>query len=263
MALAGPALVRFGTHDDLAGVADGTRIVTAALHEPAGDVYDPAAVFHDGRLSGSKVCVPGALQADAFIVSTASGLAVVDRHASGVHVTRTDTTSGIPEGNIEFNDVPARILCDREGLVWLLDRAVAAQCTMMAAACDAAVKLTAQYAKERVQFDRPIATFQAVGQRAADAYIDTEAIRLTAMQAVWLLDRDEPASPQVASAKFWASEGGQRVLLAAHHIHGGVGVDRDYPLHRYYLMGKQLELSLGSATPSLLRLGRHLADTPV
>jgi 3-oxocholest-4-en-26-oyl-CoA dehydrogenase beta subunit len=263
MALAGPALARFGTHDELAGVADGSIIVTAALHEFAGDVYEPAAAFHDGRVTGSKICVPAALQAEKFVVSTSSGLAVVDKDASGVHVTGANTTTGIPEGHVEFHNVAARLIADRDGVAWLLDRAIAAQCTMLAAACDAAVKLTAQYAKERVQFERVIATFQAVGQRAADAFIDTEAIRLTAMQAVWLLDRDEPAGPQVAAAKYWAAEGSQRVLRAAQHIHGGVGVDRDYPLHRYYLMGKQLELSLGSGTPSLLRLGKHLADTPV
>ena len=134
---------------------------------------------------------------------------------------------------------------------------------MAAGACAAALELTANYTKTRVQFGRPIATFQAVSQRAGDAYIDTEAVRLTAWQAAWRLDSGLPAAEQVAIAKFWASEGGLQVLHAAQHLHGGVGVDRDYPLHRYFLLSKQLELSLGSATPSLLRLGGLLADTPV
>ena len=112
----------------------------------------------------------------------------------------------------------------------------------------------------RFKFERAIATFQAVSQRAADAYIDTEAIRLTAWQATWRLAHDLRAAEQVATAKFWAAEGGQRALHAAQHIHGGVGVDRNYPLHRYFLAGKQLELSLGSATPQLLRLGRLIAS---
>ena len=102
-----------------------------------------------------------------------------------------------------------------------------------------------------------------MSQRAADAYIDTEAVRLTAWQAAWRLDRGLPAAEQVAIAKFWASEGAQRVVHAAHHLHGGVGVDRDYPLHRYFLLVKQAELALGSATPSLQRLGRLLADAPL
>ena len=87
-----------------------------------------------------------------------------------------------------------------------------------------------------MQFDKPIATFQAVGQRAADAYVDTEAIRLTAWQAASRLASGLPAASEVAVAKYWAAEGGQRVVHAASHLHGGVGVDRDYPLHRYFLL---------------------------
>jgi alkylation response protein AidB-like acyl-CoA dehydrogenase len=129
--------------------------------------------------------------------------------------------------------------------------------------CEEALRMTAEYTKTREQFERPIATFQAVGQRAADAYIDTEAIRLTGWQAIWRLSDELPASAEVAVAKFWASEGGQRVVHAAQHLHGGMGVDRDYPLHRYFLWAKVLELSLGGSTPQLLKLGKILADEPV
>ena len=87
-----------------------------------------------------------------------------------------------------------------------------------------------------------------MGQRAADAYIDTEAVRLTAWQAAWRLSEGRPATEEVAVAKFWAAEGGQRVAHAAQHLHGGIGVDLDYPLHRYFLWAKQLELTLGGAT---------------
>jgi alkylation response protein AidB-like acyl-CoA dehydrogenase len=114
-----------------------------------------------------------------------------------------------------------------------------------------------------VQFERPIASFQAVSQRAADSYINTEAVRLTAWQAAWRLSEGMPAAEQVASAKFWACDGGLQVLHAAQHLHGGVGVDRDYPLHRCFLWGKQIELTLGSTMPTLVRLGGLLADTPV
>ena len=124
--------------------------------------------------------------------------------------------------------------------------------------------MTAEYTKTREQFDRPIATFQAVGQRAADAYIDTEAVRLTALAGgVAPRGRACPATAEVAIAKFWAAEGGQRVVHAAQHLHGGIGVDRDYPLHRYFLWAKQLELTLGGATPQLLKLGAILAAEPV
>ena len=123
--------------------------------------------------------------------------------------------------------------------------------------------MTAEYTKTREQFDRPIATFQAVGQRAADAYIDTEAIAAHgAGRRSWRLVRGPAGGDEVAIAKFWAAEGGQRVVHAAQHLHGGIGVDRDYPLHRYFLWAKQLELTLGGATRSCLTIGRHLAAEP-
>jgi 3-oxocholest-4-en-26-oyl-CoA dehydrogenase beta subunit len=71
---------------------------------------------------------------------------------------------------------------------------------------------------------------------------------------------DLSGEEQVAIAKFWAADGGQRVVHAAQHIHGGVGVDRRYPLHRYFLAAKQLELTLGGATANLLQLGAIMAD---
>jgi 3-oxocholest-4-en-26-oyl-CoA dehydrogenase beta subunit len=134
---------------------------------------------------------------------------------------------------------------------------------MSAGVCEIAVRMTADYTKTREQFDRPIAMFQAVSQRAADAYIDAQAVGLTAWQAAWRLDDGLPASGEVAVAKFWAAEGGQRVVHAAQHLPGGIGVDRDYPLHRYFLWAKHLELTLGVATAQLLRLGSLLASDAV
>ena len=135
-----------------------------------------------------------------------------------------------------------------------------AECDLGLGACEQALELTKEYAKTRKQFDQPIAMFQAVGQRAADAYIDTEGIRLTALQAAWRIAEGLPAAPQVAVAKIWAAEAGQRIVHTAQHLHGGIGVDREYPLHRYFLYAKQLELTLGGATQQLRRLGRMLAD---
>jgi 3-oxocholest-4-en-26-oyl-CoA dehydrogenase beta subunit len=263
LGLAGPALAQFGGGSHLDGVAAGERIVTAALHEPAGDVRLPATRVDGDRLTGVKVCVAAGPLASAFVVSAADGLYMVAADAAGVAVERQDTTSGVPEARVSFDGVAANRLAGPDAIDWLLDRATAAQCVMMAGLCDAAVRLTADYAKERVQFERPIATFQAVGQRVADACIDAEGVRLTAWQAAWRLDAGLPAAEQVASAKYWAAEGGQRVVHAAQHVHGGVGVDRDYPLHRYFLAAKQLELDLGGAAVSLVRLGRMLAETPV
>jgi alkylation response protein AidB-like acyl-CoA dehydrogenase len=187
-----------------------------------------------------------------------------------VRIEREDTTSGIPEARLELTgamidegDVLGQV--DGGGAIveWIVERATAATCAVMSGVCREALRLTAEYTKTREQFDRPIATFQAVSHRAADAYVDAEAIRLTALQAAWRLSAGLPAAEAVAVAKFWAAEGGQRVVHAAQHLHGGIGVDRDYPLHRYFLWAKHLELTLGGATSQLLRLGAMLAAEPV
>jgi alkylation response protein AidB-like acyl-CoA dehydrogenase len=123
-----------------------------------------------------------------------------------------------------------------------------------------ALAMTAEYTSSREQFGRPIASFQAVHQRAADAYIDVEAIRLTLWQAAWRLANGVAATGEVAIAKFWAAEAAHRVVYAAQHLHGGIGVDVDYPLHRHYLWSKHIELTLGSGTRQLVRLGAALAE---
>ncbi len=285
---------RFGTDAQrkswLSGVTSGETIVTAAMAELVGEVIlaggtEPATtatIQADGSwaLSGTKACVPAALVADAILVpatcksadgaTTGVGIFIVEPTASGVTLTRQSTTTGRPEAIMELSSVAVaadRLLGDgADGaaiVTAITEFAIAALCVMEAGVCASALELTAEYTKTRVQFEKPIATFQAVGQRAADAYVDTEAIRLTAWQAASRLASGLPAAAEVAIAKYWAAEGGQRVVHAASHLHGGVGVDRDYPLHRYFLLTEQIELTLGGAGESLRRLGKLLADEPV
>jgi alkylation response protein AidB-like acyl-CoA dehydrogenase len=263
----------------LPGVAAGELILSAALTEAGVDPLAPiTTATRDGNgwlLNGVKDCVPAGPLADRVLVPAATGdggviVAIVDIGAKGVTRERQETTNHHAEARLTLDgvkvadvDVLGSAAQGREILEWLVARATAALCVIAVGVCEEAVRMTAEYTKTREQFDRPIATFQAVGQRAADAYIDTEAIRLTAWQAVWRLSEGLPAAAEVAVAKFWASEGGQRVVHAAQHLHGGMGVDRDYPLHRYFLWAKVLELSLGGTTPQLLKLGKILADEPV
>ena len=141
----------------------------------------------------------------------------------------------------------------------MIDRVTAGLCATQAGVSAAALRLTATYTTERHQFGSPIATFQAVAQRAADAYIDTQGIQFTAWQAAWRLDEGLDAADELDIAKFWAAEAGSRVADAAQHLHGGIGVDTDYPLHRYYRLAKHLELTLGGRTERLRRLGARMA----
>jgi alkylation response protein AidB-like acyl-CoA dehydrogenase len=134
------------------------------------------------------------------------------------------------------------------------------------------VRLTAEYTCSREQFGRPIGSFQAVGQRAADAFTSAWAIELTARQACWHLasgsvgpDRDAAVAvaSAVATAKYTAATAGAEVVRAAHHLHGGIGLDRDYPLHRYTMLAKRLELLLGGASEQAVLLGDVLAAAAI
>jgi alkylation response protein AidB-like acyl-CoA dehydrogenase len=252
----------------LPGVAEGQTILTAALSEDLNpDPATPTTTAQDGRLTGTKMMVPAAHLATTMIVPTSNGVFLVDPKGSGVELERLITTSGEPQFRVTLNNAEGEPLGDpSQGpaiIEWIVQRATAALCAIQLGVCEQALKMTAEYTSTREQFERPLAAFQAVAQRAADAYIDTEGVRLTAWQAVWRLSEGLPATEELAVAKFWAAEGGQRVVHAAQHLHGGIGVDVDYPLHRYFLWAKQCELTLGSATPQLVKLGKALADQPV
>ncbi len=126
---------------------------------------------------------------------------------------------------------------------------------MIAGNGDRALRIAASYTAEREQFGRPIGSFQAVQQRMADAFIDTEAIRWTTWHAAWLIAEGRPAARDASIAKFWAAEAGARVVATAQQVHGGMGIDITYPVSRYYLWAKDIELALGTASQQLARLG--------
>ncbi len=278
-------VAEFGTAEQqaalLPGVVDGDVILTAALSE-GGDGLPPevpaTTATADGggwRLSGTKVLVPSAHLARRVLVPARTGdgtstVFLVDPSAAGVTAERNTSVNLEPLTTLTFDGVavgrPADVLGEVDGgaevVAWTTDRAVAACCAVQAGVCEAALRITATYTSERKQFDTPIATFQAVAHRAADAYIDTEAVRLTAYQAAWRLGEGLPAAEELAIAKFWAAEGAHRVVHAAQHLHGGIGVDIDYPVHRTFRWAKHLELSLGGGTTHLRRLGALLARGP-
>ena len=150
----------------------------------------------------------------------------------------------------------------RRIIEWISERATIGLVALQLGITEQALADTAEYTKTRVQFERPIATFQAVGHRCADSYIDTEGVRLTLQQAAWRLSEGLPAAVEVEVAKFWAAEAGHRVAHAAVHIHGGMGVATEHTIHRYFIWAKQVEFMLGGATEQLLRIGAQLAAEP-
>ena len=251
----------------LPGVADGSTILTAALTEPGNS--DPTAprttARADGdtwRLDGAKELVPAAQLAAAIVVSARAddgpGLFVVETGSDGVNVTPVRTTNGEPFADVELTGAVARRLTEHDGadiVGSLYTRALVGLCAIQIGVAERALKLAASYTSEREQFGRPIGSFQAVQQRLADAFIDVEAIRWTTWHAAWLIAEGRPADREAAIAKFWAAEAGARVAASAQQVHGGMGIDVTYPLSRYFLWAKQIELALGSASQQLARLG--------
>ncbi len=275
-------IAEFGTAEQrerhLPAIADGSLIAAAALYEEGAPAAEPEVVALpdvDGyRIEGVKPMVADGLDAGVILVPArlddgSCGVFLVPADSAGLSAIRVEVTTGRPQARLEFSGVVVpgdALLGGALGSVsgadivnWIELRANSGMCMMMAGAAQSSIELAARYTKQRYQFDRPVAAFQAVSNRAGDSYIDTNAIRLTAWQAAWRIDQGLPAQDAVSIARWWAAEGGFRVVHAAVHVHGGVGVDRDYPLHRYFVLARQLELTLGNGEEHLATLGRAIA----
>jgi len=294
------AVARFGTPEQQrrwAGPAGrGELLLTAALAEPDSDdpaqpattavpaTPPPASAARPAHpsataapsaggwvLSGVKTVVEAAPEADWLLVpaATPDGTAVflVGAGAPGVTVARQQATGGLSTGQIVLADVgvpvdqvlgsgPDRL----QAAGWLAAHGTVGLCALQLGVLERALEMTAEYTQSRAQFGRPIGTFQAVRQRLADAYTDVEAVRLTMWQAAWQLAGGLPASTAIATAKFWAADAGHRVAHTAVHLHGGVGIDVSYPLHRYFTAAKRGEFALGGATTQLRHIGAALAQ---
>jgi 3-oxocholest-4-en-26-oyl-CoA dehydrogenase beta subunit len=274
-------LARFGSETQrarwLPGVVAGDVLLTAALN---GSVTSPtstppvrAAASGDGWvLEGTELAVPQAHLADRIMVParTEDGgvlLALVDPQASGVTLERAATTNREIHPHVHLADVavaPVDVLVGpelgRSALDFVLVAATIALCALQVGVCEAALTKTAAYLNSRQQFGRPLSTFQGTMLRAADAAIDIEAMRVTWLNAAWRFDTGRDAAEAARVAKWQAAERGQRAVHATQHLHGGMGADISYPIHRYFLWGKQIELLLGGPSAQLARLGADIAE---
>lgn len=275
------AVARFGTPPQqahwLPAAALGEFVLTSALsedraHSPSQPITRADSDGSSWLLTGSKAVVPSGPLADLFLVpaETTDGLTVFLVHADdpGVVV--------VPQ-KLSGNEVAARLELDRaalpmdrvlggvigEGLEiveWLTEHLTVAVCAEQLGTLEGALSLTADYAKTREQFGRPIGTFQAVSQRLADGYIDVLGARLTMWQAAWKLGAGLPATADVAIAKLWAADAGHRLAHTTVHVHGGVGIDLDGEAHRYFTAAKRHEFALGGTTEQARTIGRLLAE---
>lgn len=246
-ALVVPALTESGVADPLAPSVRATR---------AGDGW---------TLTGTRLAVPWAREAAHLVVSATGDdgeplLALVAVPGAGVVLQDEAVSSLEPHATVLLEGAAAAELArGADQLEAALTRAALLMCAHAVGVAEQALTLAAQHVSTREQFGKPLAAFQAVTCRVADMWIDVEAMRLTTQQAVWRVDEGLPAGEQAAIAAFWAAEGVQRVTSSAVHLHGGLGVDVSFPLHRWFLAGKVDELNLGGASRSLERLGDLIA----
>jgi alkylation response protein AidB-like acyl-CoA dehydrogenase len=259
----------------LPGVVDGRVRLSAALTEAAASTTERPAVraVRTGgawTLTGTARAVPQGHLAARVLVPAQSDdgviVALVDPAGPGARLERVTTTDRQVHPHLHLENAPvdeAHLLAgpaDGAAVVtWMLERARTGLCALQLGVTEEAIRRAATYLNERHQFGRPLSSFQGTMLRAADAYIDSEAIRVTLWQAAWRLDTGRPATDAVAVAKWWASEAGQRVVHATQHLHGGMGADIEYPIHRYFLWGKQIELMLEGPSAQLARMGTALA----
>lgn len=272
-------ILQWGTEEQkkalLPKVATGKLFLTMALAEPSVNedpmfVTTRAMTKDDGFLiHGTKLFVPYAHIADyLLVVARTKGVAgdkkgvtvfIVDRKAQGINITPLVTIAADKQFEVQFDKVfvsSKNILGSlHNGLPLVretLKKATAIQCAEMVGVAQQEMEMTAEHTKNRVQFGRPIGTFQAVQHRLADMFIDVNGARWTTYQAVWRLSEGLPADREVAIAKAFANIACQRVAFSAQQLHGGVGVDKDYDLHFYFRRAKAFALTLGS-TPFHLK----------
>jgi alkylation response protein AidB-like acyl-CoA dehydrogenase len=241
----------------LPGIVGGSTVIAIA---PPQSVVD---VTLDGdRISGQLIGVAWAHVADLLLVPIGDTVVAIDPTADGVTATRGVTTAREVALTLSLAGVAAERIGTSGAQRWLHDRWRTALASLQAGVTDGALRMTAAYTSTREQFDKPLSTFQAVALKAADAYLDTTAIQSTARQAAWALDEGHDATLAVLTAAWWAAEGGQHCVHLTQHLHGGMGADITYPVHRYFLWGKQIELLVGGASALLAELGDALVERP-
>ncbi|MHB1486001.1 MAG: acyl-CoA dehydrogenase family protein [Acidimicrobiales bacterium] len=277
-------------------VLSGRLILTAALEgahssAPGVGLVQAQVVGDSWVISGRAGPVPYGAQAGAIIVaaqvsadtgtdasrepglvagSAPVELFIVESRAPGMNLEPVQVTDRSPHAWLDLDGVVVGAShhlatgnpdgCGgRAALEALRHWAVVGQCALAVGVAEGAMAMTAAYVSERHQFGKPLATFQAVALRLADCYIDTEAMRVTMWQAAWRISEGLAAAEEVAVAQWWSADACQRVVHATQHLHGGVGADIDYPVHRYFLWGKQIEQALGGASAQLEELGRLIA----
>ena len=251
----------------LAGVAAGDTVLTAAVREPSDPMPgSPATTITAGTITGAKIGVPFAAAARWILVPaiTPAGtvVAVIEPDADGLSCQRTHSSSGLPEYTVRLDGTPVLAVLDGCPAGVLTQLAIAGACAVADGALSAALELTSQHVRQREQFGRPLATFQAVAQQIADVYAAARSLHLVTLSLAWRLDAGRDAGHEADVAAYWLAAYGPPALRTCHHLHGGLGMDVSYPLPRYSSLMTDLVGFVGGADACLDRLAEREEEHP-
>lgn len=267
--LGGYTILEAGTEEQkkefLPKIAQGKEIMTLALTEPSatysadGIELTAAPEGDDFILNGTKLFVPDAHIANHLIVVAKGArggitLFIVDARSPGISYTLLKTIASDKQCEVAFNNVRVskKNILGPPGKGWLvvekvLQRAAVAKCAEMVGGAQQVLEMTVEYAKQRVQFGKPIGSFQAVQHHCANMAIDVDGCRFITYQAAWMLSEGLPCAKEVAMAKAWTSEAYRRVTALGHQVHGGIGFIKDHDMQLYYRRAKAAEVTFGDA----------------
>jgi alkylation response protein AidB-like acyl-CoA dehydrogenase len=247
-------------------LVQGELIGTLAWHEPSA-TSQPAGIETTADLQGevyvlhgTKLCVPYAHVADSLLVVARSGtgatptdgitLILVDAKTPGITITKLATIADDHQCEVVLNNVkvPRGQVLGEPGKGWGLVEQVrqygaVAKCAEMVGIAQQAFEISLNYAKTRVQFGRPIGSFQAIKHKLANMVIDVDGSRYITYRAAWLLSEGLPAGQQIAAAKAWTNEACRRVVKEGQQVHGGIGYTREYDLQLYTRRAKAAEIA--------------------
>jgi len=271
--LASIALMEGGSQEQkqqhLPRVASGEAIATLAVTEPsarwdAEGIQLEAKKDADGyTLNGTKLFIPDAHVADLMVVAARTGgtgeqgisLFVVNAKSSGISTELLKTIASDKQCEVKFQNVkvPAANVIGGEGKGWeilqrVMLKATVCECAYLVGLAQMDFEISVNYAKERVQFGRPIGSFQAIQHKCADMVTDVDGARFIMYRAAWSVAEGEPdAALNVHMAKAWCSEATRRVVAHGQQIHGGIGFTKDYKIQLYFRRQKRSELMWGDA----------------
>jgi alkylation response protein AidB-like acyl-CoA dehydrogenase len=234
----------------LPGVASGETLLTPALREVgAGIPESPTTTYADGTITGRKIGVTYADKAARLLVTATEDdravVALVDPSGPGVQLLPSSSSFGTTQHTVVLDGAPAELLPGDDAARILHELAVAGLCLTAAGVVAGARDLTATYIKGRTQFGRSLAEFQAVAMQIADVYISSRTVDLAAANAAWRIGAGLDVTDDLAVAAYWVGHEGPAAMRTCHHLHGGMGVDVTYPMHRYFSWITDISHALG------------------